>query len=96
MDLLMIVSTPRAEPIALGLAGAAGRSEVDWGVFFTNDGVKALASADLVAALSSATFSIACQESWQHHMGEVPCPVELGSQTNNSLAVADAAKIVSL
>ena len=96
MDLLMIVSTPEAEPIALGLAGAASRSDVNWGVFFTNDGVKALASKDLVAALSNAEMSIACQDSWQHHMGEAPCPVELGSQTNNSLAVADASKIISL
>lgn len=96
MDLLMIVSTPEAEPIALGLAGAASRGDLNWGVFFTNDGVKALASEDLVAALSTAGMSVACQDSWQHHMGETPCPVELGSQTNNSLAVANAAKIVSL
>lgn len=96
MDLLMIVSTPEAEPIALGLAEAANRSDARWGVFFTNDGVKALGNSELAAALSSADPCVACQDSWQHHMGDAPCPVELGSQTNNSLAVADAARIVSL
>lgn len=96
MDLLMIVSTPEAEPIACSLALAAGRSELRWGVFLTNDGVKVLSNNEFAEALNGADVAIACQESWQHHMGDDPCPVELGSQTNNSLAVAEAAKIVSL
>ena len=96
MDLLMIVSTPEAEPIVLGLAHAAGGSKLRWGVFLTNDGVKILANGEFVQALGGAEVSVACQDSWEHRMGDEPCPIELGSQTNNSLAVADAARIVSL
>ncbi len=96
MDLLIIMSSPDAEPIAGGIARAAGRAGIKWGIFFTNDGVRALDNAGLVDALTGADMAVACQDSWQQHMKGATCPVELGSQTNNSLAVSQTKRIISL
>lgn len=94
MDMLLIVSNPASEQIALGLAAAAIRKDLQWGAFFTNDGVKALGNEEFAGTL--AKTAVACQDSWDHYMNGQPCPIELGSQTNNSLAVANAAHVISL
>ena len=96
MDMLLIISNPASEQVALGLAAAATRSKVTWGAFFTNDGVKVLGNAEFAATVANAESAVACQDSWDHHMTGQSCPVELGSQTNNSLAVANAKRVVSL
>ena len=96
MDLFLIVSTPGSGEIVRGLGSAANRRGADWGAFFTSDGVKVLGDAALADILSGAKTAVACQESWQHHMDAETCPIELGSQTSNSLAVAGAARIISL
>ena len=43
-----------------------------------------------------AAKAAACEVSWERYMGDQSCPVEIGSQTNNSAMVGDADKIVSL
>ncbi len=96
MDLLIIVSHPGAGEILKPLARALERAGTDWAVFLTNDGVRVLADPMLVEALDSASHKIACHDSWQRFGGDLACPVTLGSQTNNSELVGNAARIVSL
>jgi len=96
MDMLIIVSNSESGPLASALALAAERANASWAVFFTNDGVRILADDRFVAAMQGAQNAVACHESWQTHMAEKPCPIEEGSQTNNSALVAQAARIISL
>lgn len=95
MDILMIISSPDAGPIVDGLARAAVRKGINWGAFFTNDGVKVLEDTAIAEVFADAAQAIACEDSWKHHLGDKICPVELGSQTNNSLAVSEAERIIS-
>ncbi len=96
MDLLIIISNPASTAIAAPLAKACGNAGIEWAAFFTNDGVRTLDNGALTEALGSASKAIACQESWQEHMGNADCPVELGSQTNNSTLVGQAHRVLSL
>ena len=96
MDLLLIVSTPQSGPIATELGKAALRAGLNWGVFLTNDGVRNFSDHVFADTIAKANRAIACHESWAQHMGDTPCPVETGSQTNNSTLVGEAAHIVSL
>jgi hypothetical protein len=43
-----------------------------------------------------AAKAAACKVSWERHMGGKACPVEIGSQTNNSAMVGDIDKVISL
>ncbi len=96
LELLIIISTPESGDIANELGKAARRRDINWAVFFTNDGVLTLADREFAKTVSSASQAIVCQESWQHHMAACDCPVELGSQTNNSALASKAQHIVSL
>ncbi len=96
MNLLIVISTAQSGPIADALGRAAQRAGITWGVFFTNDGVCTLSDQNFVETINGASKAIACAESWQQHMGEAACPVEAGSQTNNSALVGEAEHIVSL
>lgn len=96
MDMLIIVSNPDAGAILKPLSQACGRAGADWAVFLTNDGVKTLKDPKTVIALSTAQHAFACKESWDRYCGTETCPVELGSQTNNSELAGLAARIVSL
>jgi len=96
MELLLLITNPEAGPIAGGLAGASHRAGIDWAVFLTNDGVKILADDTVAAALQKARRAIVCQDSWAMYMPGHRCPLELGSQTNNSALVSQAAHVVSL
>lgn len=96
MDLLVIVTTRSARSVLVPLGEALGRRRVRWGAFFTNDGVENLQDQAVLGALASGERAVVCQESWSHHLPGVECPVELGSQTNNSALVAAAERILSL
>lgn len=96
MELLIIVTSAKSGTVLMPLAQACRRANINWGVFFTNDGVQALADTGISEAMQSMDRAVACQESWQRFVPESECPVELGSQTNNSVMVAEAARIVSL
>ena len=96
MDVLVIVTTRSAGSVLIPLGEALGRRRVCWGAFFTNDGVETLQDEKVVGALASGERAVVCQESWNLHLPGVECPVELGSQTNNSALVAAAERIVSL
>lgn len=96
MEILLMLTHPDAGPVAAGLANACDRAGIAWGVFVTNDGVKALAEEATADALGRAQQAIVCQESWAAHMPGEHCPLTEGSQTNNSALVAEAARVISL
>ncbi len=96
MNLLFVVSTPEAGRVLLPMAAACRRKGLEWGFFFTNDGVQVLADSKVVDAARCAQHSIVCEHSWDRFMGDTECPVELGSQTQNSMMVGEADHIVSL
>ena len=77
MDVLLIISNPASEQVALGLAAAATRSKVTWGAFFTNDGVKVLGNAEFAATIANAESAIACKRGWSRKIG--PCHAGPGS-----------------
>lgn len=96
MDVLLIVSREAAAPILKPLADALTRSGARWAAFFTNDGVRVLRDAAIASAVGQARTAIACHKSWEAQVGGEACPVELGSQTNNSALVGEADRVVSL
>ncbi|WP_127474997.1 hypothetical protein [Sulfurivermis fontis] len=96
MDLLIDVSTPDAAPVLVPLLQALHRRGSEWAIFFTNDGVKALSDPQLAGLLHLAEQAVACEFSWERHMGHAPCPVTIGSQTNHSMLAANAARIIGL
>lgn len=96
MEVLLHVTTPQGASVGAALARACARAGIAWGCFLTNDGVRALADPAFVAALRPAVRAAACEHSWHQYMGNVPCPVELGSQTINSTFMGEARRVVSL
>ena len=94
--ILIHVSTPASGNIAVALAGACRRAGVTWSCFFTNDGVKVLADEAMVVALGAAGSAVACEKSWEEHMGGVECPGGLGSQTINSTLMGEADKVIGI
>ena len=96
MDILIIVSSNASGEHLRPLTEALARSGRSWGAFFTNKGVSLLEDPAIVQNLADATASVACKESWSREHGDAPCPITLGSQTNNSGFVGDAARTLSL
>lgn len=97
MDLLLVISSADAARIAAPLGEACARGDIDWGCFFTGEGVKSLKDekfADLVA--SNCIEAVVCAEAWKDRMKGLDCPVDLGSQFHHSGLVAKADKVVSL
>ncbi|WP_417796016.1 hypothetical protein [Terasakiella pusilla] len=97
MDLLLVISSSDAARLAAPLGEACVRADVDWGCFFTGDGVTSLRDenfADLVAA--NCIEAVVCAEAWKDRMDGLECPVDLGSQFHHSGLVAKADKVVSL
>jgi hypothetical protein len=96
MKILFEVSSGDAATVLVPLARACDRNAVTWSCFFTGDGVKTLARDDVLATVAEAAKATACEVSWERHMGDQACPVEIGSQTNNSAMVGDVSKVISL
>ena len=96
MTILLEVSSSDAASVLVPLAQACDRNAVTWSCFFTGDGVKTLARDDVRETAVWAAKAAACEVSWERYMGDQPCPVEIGSQTNNSAMAGDVDKIVSL
>jgi len=96
MKILFEVSSGDAASVLVPLARACDRNAVIWSCFFTGDGVKTLARDDVLATVAGAAKATACEVSWERHMADQPCPVEIGSQTNNSAMVGDVNKVISL
>lgn len=97
MDLLFVISTPDAATFAAPLGEACVRQDLDWGCFFTGDGVLSLQDtdfSDLVAA--HCIEAVACAEAWKARLSTLECPIDLGSQFHHSGLIAKADKVVSL
>lgn len=95
MDLMYLVTTAEAGGILVPLLRASRRRGIDWGCFFTNDGVRVLADENVRALVSNGSAAVACELSWERY-GSGACPVQSGSQTDNSAMVAQAKHVVSL
>jgi hypothetical protein len=96
MKILFEISSGEAASVLVPLARACNRNAVNWSCFFTGDGVKNLARDDVLATVAGAAKATACEVSWERYMGDKPCPVEIGSQTNNCTMVGDVNKVISL
>jgi hypothetical protein len=96
MKILFEISSGDAADVLVPLARACDRNAVIWSCFFTGDGVKTLDRDDVLATVAGAARVTACEVSWERHMGDKPCPVEIGSQTNNSTMVGNVDKVISL
>ena len=94
--ILFEVSSGDAASVLVPLARACDRNAVTWSCFFTGDGVKTLVRDDVLAMVTGAAKAAVCEVSWERHMGDRSCPVEIGSQTNNSAMVGEVEKVVSL
>lgn len=95
MEILFHVTTEAGARLLVPLARACRRGGHGFGAFFTHEGVRGLADADLLAALEGAR-AVVCEESWHRYRANARCPVELGSQTVNSTLVGTARRVVSL
>ncbi len=94
--MLFVISTDRGGQILAPLAHACIRKGIAWGCFFTNDGVRLLADSSIRSLMGVANQAIACEHSWQRFMAGESCPVELGSQTNHSALLANAARVITI
>lgn len=95
MDIFFHVGSEAGARLLAPLAQACRRGNHAFAAFFTHDGVRGLDDAGLLAALEGAR-AVVCEESWHRFRAGRPCPVELGSQTNNSALMGEAGKVVSL
>lgn len=97
MDIHFVVATAPGARLLAPLARACARRGRAFTAFFTHEAVGALRDEALLAALSAAARAVACKESWLHSAdGELPPPVQFGSQTQNSVLCKQARRIVSL
>lgn len=96
MDFLFHVSTATGGQFLLPLVLAARRAGCSSGAFFTHDGVLGLKDARLITALAGIERAVVCEESWHRLCPGLDCPVEAGSQTDNSALMGLADKVVSL
>lgn len=96
MQLMLHVSSPDAGRLVARLGAACGRMGVAWGAFFTHAGTRLLEDPAIVAVLSGSARAVACEHSWAEHAGDSKCPVELGSQTINSIMMQQTRHVVSL
>ena len=96
MTILFEVSSGDAASVLVPLARACDRNAVKWSCFFTRDSRQDLVNDEVLATVAGAATAAACEVSWERYMGDRPCPVEIGSQTNNSAMVGDVNKVISL
>jgi hypothetical protein len=82
------------QPVAALLAAARRRGAMV-ACFFINDGVLVVADPEIKGALGDVR-AVACEESWRRFRPHEACPIEAGSQTDNSALMAQAQRVVSL
>ena len=95
MNLYIIITTRKSGALFQALAKACTRNKIQWSVFFTGNGVEVLRNQEFLDATLGAKAAIVCQESWSSLYKDVQCPVDSGSQLNNSMMVEKADKILS-
>jgi hypothetical protein len=96
IKILFEVTSGKAAKVLVPLARACNRNSISWACFFTGNGVKNLSDEDVKEIITGAVKAVACEVSWEQYMGDDTCPVETGSQTNNSALVGETEKVVSI
>ncbi len=97
MEIMVHITSRNAAAVAAPFMRALSRAGVSWGCFVTNDGVALLREDDFIESVSGAARAVACEHSWEKVGGTAAdCPIERGSQTINSIMMAEAARLVSL
>lgn len=91
-----MVSSRDTLPVLLPLLRASRRRGAEWACFFTDCGVETLDNAELRELLKHASQAVACEFSWERYRAGQTCPIESGSQTNNSAMTAQARHVISL
>ncbi len=95
MDVLFLVSRTESAPLLAGLLRACERRRVSCRCFFTGPAAQLPCDPKIEAVLHACPDSVVCEYSWERY-GKGPCPIALGSQTDNSAMAADARHVVSL
>ena len=95
MDVVILVSSSQSDEMFKGLAAALVRADAEWGCFFTNDGLALAADRDVHRLLSASAWSHVCEHSWELY-GDGDCGVSFGSQTQFSMIMGKATRVVSL
>ena len=96
MNVLFIVAHGAAGDYLRGLSGACRRKDVEFSVFFTGDGVRALSDSAVVDSVRRSAEAVVCDHSWGLAMRGASCPLTLGSQTDHSRMLGAADRVVSL
>ena len=96
IKILFEVTSGKAAEVLVPLARACNRNSIPWACFFTGNGVKNLSDEGVKEIITQAVKAVACEVSWELYMGDNTCPVEIGSQTNNSALVGETDKVVSI
>lgn len=95
-DIHFTIAHPDAARVLVPLARACQRGGTTFTMFFTGGGTETLADASVEAVAGSARDAVVCHDSWLRLIGDGPCPVRFGSQTNNSELTGRASHVVSL
>lgn len=95
MEILFIVTHANSGAMLKGLTSACRRQGVVYAIFFTGQGIRVLEQTDEDFSVG-AEEALACEHSWHSNFGDLPCPLETGSQTANSRLLGSANKVVSL
>lgn len=96
IKILFEVTTAGAGDIFVQFAKACDRAGLSWGCFFTGDGVMNLSSDEVIAVTATAVTAKVCEFSWGRYMEELVCPLVKGHQTNNSVMVGNAEKVINI
>ncbi len=97
MEIMVHISSADGAAVATPLMRALTRAGVAWGCFVTNDGVRLLEDDGIIEALGGAARAVVCEHSWEKAgHAATDSPIERGSQTINSLMMAEAGRLVSL
>ena len=95
MDVMILVSSRESATLFRHLGTALNRGGIKWACFSTNDGVELMKNKTIVEIVAACDQASVCEHSWQKSSND-SCPVELGSQTQNSLMMSNASRVVSL
>lgn len=96
MSILFLIAHPDTADVFTGMAEACKRKEEVFDCFFTGAGVNQLSCPGVCHAAALARKAVVCEHSWVHDFGDMPAPVELGSQTSHSIMAGTATHVVSL
>ena len=96
MEILLVITTRNSGKIAIPLMQGLSRMGVNWGCFFTNDGVELIYDDQCQEALKLANKAVVCEHSWNTLGNGNDCPAVMGSQTVNSSMMSEVNQVISL